>query len=1294
MNIRSLTFERPRTVFLWMLGFLSVLFLVMESWRYSAKPTLTNKSVALHQSLNDATKIFYGYQHEFLEQSKNLSYTLYDQIQQRRSLQQLHATIEDISSLWGVTLLKNDEPLVWHGFSISPLPSEDPSSADSATVSIVKQNNVLFWHTAISFTAKDSVGEATYQLHTARLIEQENALSIKGNSAFNLVNDISRDLSYPVQLSVFNPLPDEGSVYTVIKNSQQDSIGVFYASPSEYKSALKAWEHSTGFWRSVFVIFCFACLSLLFYLWIDRLPNLRGLFYQLTIIGIGWLVIHTSDIPMRWIPDFMSANTSQELIAANQELCKYIINSIFFFLAALTLNRKTSREAVFIRSKWYPIRIFVAALFGFINVAFITWVIYQAYAFAVQAQTNLLGLQLLPPLGTLIFYLGLGLTLYSLGLALISLNRLILRSGHDQHKLIGVVVTISFLLGLIIAQLIIPDALRINWAFSLSILTFGVILGIAYLFKVNRRLITGLSILRIIAIVSLLVASASITILYNAYVERQDRRLHEIAQSFTKKSDPNARELTAALLTRLSDQLGTIDSADLDNRVPYIQNQFTQTIEQIISGKNYSVDVHLVRSNGESIAEYSTDLSSPGWVSIFDLRRLSLTVRMERINKITNRPIIQQPNIQTNRRYRTFYRGWIQVFESDSDQPIAWILTSVYAERLDFDRPINAVMASLPYDDLNKSYQVLHYVDSELQSSSYLGITTHFPTFTNLLETEIEALQRDSLVYYTNLNENRSYRCLLMPEGTDRVIKISTTAADFRNVLFAFFRFNFIMLFASALGVFIANITKLREFTFLGKNERFQDRIADNFLMATLVFLTLLVIATHIAIRDQNENIVKQELFTKLQSLATSIERNRGFQESQSLQSHFILESLATPLNVDASFYNKRNVTTSTTPQIYRQHLVPKTFPFLIYQDLYEKHKREALHNISFGGHEFLIGYRSIMTANNQPIAAVSIPTFVQSPKYDKQLLETTSYLIILYFFVFGFFIIGTTVISQQLTKPLYFIQQGLNKISQGDLDTTIPVTSKDEIGSLATAYNEMVHRLKELRKELAKAERESAWKEMAQQVAHEIKNPLTPMKLSIQHLERQIESDQYDLEELKPRIKKITDNLIEQIQSLNSIASDFSKFSKPIKEEFRDVSINEILCSVSDLYQHDEQITITSELAPGPSLVHGIADELQRVVINLVKNAYEAMPEGGQITLRSYCRGDSVFVEVEDNGKGIPEQDKSKIFVPNFSTKSSGTGLGLAICKKIVDAHSGSISFASIEDEGTTFVVKLPLKS
>jgi signal transduction histidine kinase len=194
--------------------------------------------------------------------------------------------------------------------------------------------------------------------------------------------------------------------------------------------------------------------------------------------------------------------------------------------------------------------------------------------------------------------------------------------------------------------------------------------------------------------------------------------------------------------------------------------------------------------------------------------------------------------------------------------------------------------------------------------------------------------------------------------------------------------------------------------------------------------------------------------------------------------------------------------------------------------------------------------------------------------------------------------------------------------------------------------------------------------------------------------LQRQLAIGDYSVQELTERITRVTQNLTEQIDSLSNIASDFSKFSEPLDpKDFTTVSANRIIQSVANLYNQDSQIKIEVDCGASMQLILGAEDELQRVLINLVKNARESIDGEGLIRLKTFNREDSIFIEVEDSGQGISDDDKPKIFVPNFSTKSSGTGLGLAICRKVIQAHKGSISFASIKGKGTTFVIKLPLK-
>jgi signal transduction histidine kinase len=475
------------------------------------------------------------------------------------------------------------------------------------------------------------------------------------------------------------------------------------------------------------------------------------------------------------------------------------------------------------------------------------------------------------------------------------------------------------------------------------------------------------------------------------------------------------------------------------------------------------------------------------------------------------------------------------------------------------------------------------------------------------------------------------------------------------------------------------------------QSNRFQNRLIDGFTLATLLFLTLLMFATQYAISNQSEQNIERDLINKLRNLSESIQLSAPELSTDELD--IPLAPVTSPLNVDAILYQNVWVEESTTPQIFQQYLFPEILPFNVYEFLYNRQRRHLLARLNLGNETLLVGFRSIVDEDNEPKAAIAIPTFTQSPVYTEQLLETTSYLFGIYLGIFVLFTVGALVFSNQLTKPIELIQKGLNKISRGEQKTKIPVTSRDEVGALAEAYNQMVNKLDEAQRELIKAERESAWKEMAQQVAHEIKNPLTPMKLNLQHLQRQLEANPENVMDLKPAIERTASNIIDQIESLNKIASDFSKFSKPIREPFETVELGTLIESVTDLYRHDEAVNLHTKINNESVTIRCVPDEIRRVLINLVKNSIEASQNGRiHIDISAGKRGDTIFITITDDGRGIPEGDRENIFVPNFSTKSSGTGLGLAISKKIIEAHSGTIEFDSTEGTGTTFTIILPI--
>ena len=248
-----------------------------------------------------------------------------------------------------------------------------------------------------------------------------------------------------------------------------------------------------------------------------------------------------------------------------------------------------------------------------------------------------------------------------------------------------------------------------------------------------------------------------------------------------------------------------------------------------------------------------------------------------------------------------------------------------------------------------------------------------------------------------------------------------------------------------------------------------------------------------------------------------------------------------------------------------------------------------------------------------------------------------------------------------------------------------------DEIGSLVSEYNRMILELSKSAELLAKSERESAWREMAKQVAHEIKNPLTPMKLSVQHLKRIWKDDAPDGDQ---KMERLTQTIIEQIDTLSSIATEFSNFAKMPKANLERVDVQQTLLNIIDLFNDSNDIEILFHNQTIENrIVLADKEQLLRVFNNIMKNAIQSIPKErkGIIEIDLKLENDSYTISIKDNGGGIASDVLDKIFVPNFTTKTGGMGLGLAMVKSIVEEFNGKIWFETKSDEGTIFYVSLP---
>ena len=284
--------------------------------------------------------------------------------------------------------------------------------------------------------------------------------------------------------------------------------------------------------------------------------------------------------------------------------------------------------------------------------------------------------------------------------------------------------------------------------------------------------------------------------------------------------------------------------------------------------------------------------------------------------------------------------------------------------------------------------------------------------------------------------------------------------------------------------------------------------------------------------------------------------------------------------------------------------------------------------------------------------------------------------------------------ISARITKPVEELAEGAREVATGRWDTRIEVRGSDEVGQLAIAFNDMTRTLASQKERLVQTERVAAWRELARRLAHELRNPLFPMQITIENLQkaRRLEAKQF-LEVFN----ESTATLKAELANLNTIVGRFSDFSKMPAPHFVRVNVNEVLRNAVRLFEPQftavGKPTITPELFltdPLPE-IDADPDLLHRAFQNLVLNALDAMPAGGTLTLRTSEHDGNVRIEVADTGKGLTPEECSRLFTPYYTTKQMGTGLGLAIIQSVISDHHGAISVTSEEGHGTTFRIELP---
>ncbi len=479
-----------------------------------------------------------------------------------------------------------------------------------------------------------------------------------------------------------------------------------------------------------------------------------------------------------------------------------------------------------------------------------------------------------------------------------------------------------------------------------------------------------------------------------------------------------------------------------------------------------------------------------------------------------------------------------------------------------------------------------------------------------------------------------------------------------------------------------------------------------HYAMLSIVFISFLIIgAVTIYVfvdryNESNKNKLRAAIKRIERSIQTELKNNNVNDDPIDFELaagapkfRKFINDLANSQSIDINVYNSLGALMATSQdEIYNKMILARLMMPDAYYKLSTQNKVLLLEKEMIGKLGYLSGYVPIRSERGEAIGYVNVPYFSSQKELNYQISNILVALINFYAIIFLISSFFALVITNWITRGLQLIIERFQKFNLGQNEPLV-WEHQDEIGLLVGAYNSMVKKVEESTSLLARSERETAWREMARQVAHEIKNPLTPMKLNIQYLQRALQNNH-------PQAKELTENvaatLIEQIDNLSHIASAFSDFARMPEARPEPLLLNDLLQHAVELYRNDARATVIFNTAFAPLTVYADKSQLLRVMTNLIQNAIEAIPDGqqGKIEVNLKEAEHAALITVTDNGTGIPDELRERIFSPYFTTKGSGTGLGLAMTRRIIEFWKGDISFSNRPAGGAQFAITLPLLS
>lgn len=868
-------------------------------------------------------------------------------------------------------------------------------------------------------------------------------------------------------------------------------------------------------------------------------------------------------------------------------------------------------------------------------------------------------------------FLCIAVLLISYFLIVVRCVEIVVRRAPNRFSFILFVILLSALL--LLWQFIRHHTLQ----YDLIIFVCGFVLIRQFLLikKVNTRSLAGM-------MVWLIYFSAFSAFVFNTSLNKKSeetKRLFAIKKSNEK--DPITEYLYSELQVNIKRQLAMQEvSKDNEEKIrPGIINQIRQDL-QINYFKKYNTDIYFFRN--DSLLLSTDNSSSPSRFSFIDA--------IENNGEFTAADNLYFINDYTGNYY---YLSELPVSSDSGENIIAYLRMvpkkfngeSLYPELLIDDD----LRTSESFENFDYAIYKDHTLTEREGAYSYPLMDIFYLDKSS--ETgDIRQNNYDHYVYKVN--------------ETKKVIVSTPQQSWFEPVSIFSYLFFFYLVFLMLLLTLELLVRILQRDIILKEwiNTSLQNKIQTSVISLIIFAFIMMGVATVFYISDQYNYSHKQRLLNKIEAVQTNIDflfnetRKKGATRPSPAAQLKKIGNRVTELSeihdMDINIYKPGgDLVASSQPDIFDKGLVSKKMNSLAYFKMSCDKETWYIQTEKIGNLSFLSAYVPVLDDDGETMFFLNLPYFATEQNLRNEIssfMVTLVNVYVLLLIIAGFI---AYVVSRSITSPLATIAGKFKGIKLGKANEPIVWTHEDEIGLLVAEYNKMLKELENSAELLARSERESAWRDMAKQVAHEIKNPLTPMRLSIQHLQRAIQTNAPNVQELT---RRVSDTLLEQIDNLANIASEFSNFAVMPKAVNEVLCLNDVLENVTALFNENEEADISIQLPDEKIHVYADKNQLIRVFNNLIKNAIQAIPNNreGKIEVSLSMGEHRAIVKVKDNGSGIDDDKKEKVFVPNFTTKSSGMGIGLAMSKNIVESAGGYIWFESVVNEGTTFFIEFPV--